>query len=118
MSITAPNTPKTSWVRDKGVVIVTTTDIFIDELGNFFIDENGDNLLDSISTDGNAPAHDWDNIDNIDTSWSNSFEVKSTVSRRITVDNNVRVTENGDTRVSNNSDKNKKSNTQWSEDEY
>jgi ribonuclease BN (tRNA processing enzyme) len=117
MSTVAPNTPTTSWIKDNGTTISITTDVLIDESGNFFVDESGNNLLDTVSTDGNAPAHSWNEDDAPTTSWSNSFVVTSTA-RRITISNDVRVTISGDTRVSNVSNQNKKPNTSWSEDEY
>lgn len=66
----APNTPTTTWIRDKGTVVSTSIGVLIDELGNFFIDESSDNLLDTVSSDGVIPAHEWDSIDKNTTSWS------------------------------------------------
>jgi len=113
MSTVAPNTPKTSWIKDNGTTISITTDIFIDESGNFFVDELGNNLLDTVSTYGNALAHSWNKDDDPTTSWSNSFETTAIVYTRTTVSGDIRVTERGDTRVSNNSGANKSLPHDW-----
>lgn len=113
MSIVTPSTPKTSWIRDTGTIIVETTDVFIDELGNFFVDENGYNLLDSISTDGNTLSQDWDNDDSVQTEWANSFEILTTDGNKTTEQGDIRITESGDIRVMSISNSNKSLPHDW-----
>jgi len=45
MSIVEPNTPKTSWIAESVISYV-----LVDELGSFFVDELGGNLVDGSST--------------------------------------------------------------------
>lgn len=118
--ITSPNTPKTAWVRDRGTIVETNTDVLIDESGNFLVDENGDNLLDSPTSDGYYSGHSWiDNTDEeINTSWANSFEARISTSTRTTVQGDTRTTVQGDTRTALVSDANIQNPTSWGEDEY
>lgn len=51
--------PTTKWIKDSGTIISPSVDALIDELGNFFVDESGNNLLDSVSTDGEASPLAW-----------------------------------------------------------
>lgn len=114
--MSTPNTPKTAWIRDSGTVIETTTDVLVDELGDFFVDEDGYNLLDSVSTDGEALAHSWDSDSETTTQWANSFEAISTESTRTTVAGDTRTTVQGDTRVAGVSEANRQPNTAWIEE--
>lgn len=124
--MTAPNTPTTLWVRDDGTVVEVTTDVLIDELGNFFVDENGDNLLDSVSTDGEAPNTSWDSEDILALLWADSNEPLSSEYTRVTAQGDTRVTAQGDTRTTAQGDtriayisiSNRQPSTAWSEDEY
>lgn len=118
MSIVAPGTPTTTWIRDSGTVVETTTDVLIDELGGFFVDELGDNLLDSVSTDGDALAHSWDEDSIPTTTWADSFEARISDATRTTVQGDTRTTVQGDTRTVLTSDPNRQNPTSWSEDEY
>lgn len=110
--------PTTQWIRDSGTVVETTTDVFIDELGNFFVDESGNNLLDSVSTDGEVLAHAWDAISDPTTSWADSFEARISEVTRTTVQGDTRTTVQGDTRIATISDTNQQNPTSWSTDEY
>lgn len=49
----------TKWIRDNGTVLVEATSVLIDELGNFFVDESSNNLLDSQSSDGVKQTTSW-----------------------------------------------------------
>ena len=110
--------PTTQWIRDSGTVIETTTDVLIDELGNFFVDEFGDNLLDSVSTDGEVLAHAWNAIAENTTGWADSFEARMSTATRTTVQGDTRTTVQGDTRTVLTSDENIQNTTSWSVDEY
>lgn len=78
MSIVTVNTPKTSWIRDKGTVISVTTDVLIDELGNKFIDEFNFNLLDSVSTDGVSDPNSWLGTSKNTTAWAGTIKKNTT----------------------------------------
>lgn len=116
--IVAPNTPVTAWIKDSGTVISITTDVLVDELGNFFVDESGNNLLDSVSTDGNALSASWAGDDDNLTSWADSFEARITEATRTTVQGDTRTTVQGDTRIALTSAVNRQNPATWSEDEY
>lgn len=51
--------PRTKWIRDNGTILVESTDLLVDELSDLFIDEDGENLLDSVSSDGLQPKTEW-----------------------------------------------------------
>lgn len=112
--------PTTQWIRDSGTVIELTTDVLIDESGNFFIDELGGNLLDSVSTDGEVLAHAWNAIAESTTMWANDFgaNLPDGESTRTTAQGDTRVTAQGDTRITSESQANTITPTAWSEDEY
>ena len=118
--ITSPNTPTTAWVRDRGVIVETNTDVLIDESGNFLVDEGGDNLLDTPSSDGYYPGHSWiDNTDEeVNTMWADSFEPQVDTDTRTTVQGDTRTTVQGDTRTALTSAANRQPPTTWTEDEY
>lgn len=118
MPVVAPNTPRTAWIRDSGTVITTTTDVLVDESGNFFVDESGNNLLDSLSTDGNALAHSWDSIADSTTTWAAAFEPRISTDTRTTAQGDTRTTAQGDTRTALTSAANREPLTTWTEDEY
>lgn len=111
-------TPTTSWIQDSGVVIETTTDVLIDELGNFFVDEFGNNLLDSTSTDGESLAHGWNAIPESITSWADSFEARISEVTLTTAHGDTRSTVQGDNRTMLTSSPNIQTTTSWSIDEY
>jgi hypothetical protein len=96
MSIVTVNTPKTSWIRDKGTVVSVTTDVLIDELGNKFIDEFNFNLLDSVSTDGVSESSDWLSIDKNATNWADAIANLSESMSRMTESGDIRVTALGE----------------------
>ena len=110
--------PTTLWIRDSGTIVETTTDVLIDESGNFFVDESGNNLLDSVSTDGEVLAHTWNAISESTTSWADSFEARISEATRTTVQGDTRTTAQGDTRTALISDPNIQNTTSWTEDEY
>lgn len=116
--IVAPNTPTTAWIRDSGTVVETTTDVLIDELGNFFVDELGNNLLDSVSSDGNVLPASWNEDASETTAWANSFEARISEATRTTVQGDTRTTVQGDTRTLLTSSANRQNPATWSEDEY
>lgn len=111
-------TPTTLWIRDSGTVVETTTDVLVDELGNFFVDESGNNLLDSASTDGEVQAHAWNAIAESNTLWADSFEARISEATRTTVQGDTRTTVQGDTRAVLYSDPNIQNVTSWTGDEY
>lgn len=112
--------PTTQWIRDSGTVVEATTDVLIDELGNFFVDESGNNLLDSISTDGVALPHSWNAIAESATAWANVFgnNLPESSEDRVTAQGDTRVTAQGDTRVTSESQPNTVTPTAWTQDEY
>lgn len=112
--------PATQWIRDSGVTIEASTDVLIDELGNFFVDESGNNLLDSVSTDGEVLAHTWNAIAESDVAWANVFgnNLPTTQSTRTTAQGDTRTTAQGDKRVTSESQPNTVIPTTWTEDEY
>ncbi len=111
-------TPTTQWIRDKGTTVQTNTGVLIDELGDFFVDESGDNLLDSPTSDGYYPGHSWtDNTtEEVNTLWADSFEARISTATRTTVQGDTRTTVQGDTRVALTSDTNIQNPTSWSEE--
>jgi hypothetical protein len=113
-------TPTTHWIRDSGSVIETTTDVLIDELGNFFVDESGSNLLDSVSTDGEVLASAWAAIAEPNTAWANVLgnNFPDAVATRMTAQGDTRTTAQGDIRVTSESQPNIEAPTAWTEDEY
>lgn len=111
-------TPTTAWIRDSGTVIETTTDVLIDELGNFFVDESGNNLLDSVSTDGEVLAQAWNAISENTTIWADSNEPRISEATLTTVQGDTRTTVQGDTRTMLTSSPNIQNTTSWSADEY
>lgn len=100
MTIVAPNTPRSAWIKDSGVVIEPSLALLVDEDGAFLVDENGSFLLDSVSTDGNVNSASWNAEDNIESLWANALESIATLSTRTTQQGDTRVTQQGDTRVS------------------
>lgn len=112
--------PTTQWIRDSGVTIEASTDVLIDELGIFFVDESGNNLLDSVSTDGEVLAHAWNAITESSVSWANVFgnNLPAIQSTRTTAQGDTRTTAQGDTRVTSESQPNTVIPTIWTEDEY
>lgn len=112
--------PATQWVRDRGTTIEASTDVLVDELGNFLVDESGNNLLDSVSTDGvNSPSS-WNSINESVTSWANVLGNNTPLvqATRVTAQGDTRVTAQGDTRVTSASQPNNHTPTAWTEDEY
>lgn len=99
MSIVAPNTPRTAWIRDSGEVIRTTTDVLVDESGNFFVDESGNNLLDSVSTDGYSPETSWNDESTGAVMWAEAHEPLSGTYSRTTAQGDTRTTAQGNTRT-------------------
>jgi len=114
---TDPNTPTTAWIRDNGTIVGVTTDVLVDELGNFFVDESSNNLLDSVSSDGNQAPASWNGEEDDATLWANSFEARIEEAFRTTVSGDTRVTASGDTRISSYSDRNQQPDTAWSSEE-
>lgn len=112
--------PTTQWIRDSGTVVETSTDVLVDELGNFFVDELGNNLLDSVSTDGGALAHAWEDLSGVTTTWAKVFgsNLPNGRATRTTAQGDTRVTAQGDTRVTSDSLSNTVTPTAWTEDEY
>lgn len=51
--------PATKWIRDNGTILTESTSYLVDELADLFIDESGNYLLDSQSSDGANPATVW-----------------------------------------------------------
>ena len=120
--IVAPNTPKTSWIKDNGTTLETTTDVLVDESGNFFVDESGNNLLDSVSTDGDALSHSWANTDqSTAVQWidalNNDLASNADVERE-TESGVTRITEQGTTRILEDGANRLQQPTSWTEDEY
>jgi hypothetical protein len=119
---TAPNTPRTQWIRDKGTTIDADTGVLIDELGNFFVDELGFNLLDSVSSDGVYAGHAWatNTGEVVNTGWANVFggNIPLGSGTRTTVQGDTRVTAQGDTRVTSDGQANNVTPTAWGSDEY
>lgn len=118
--ITAHNTPKTTWIRDSGTIVETTTGIMIDESGNFFVDELGFNLLDSISSDGETLPVDWDSELETTTSWANVLggNIPLGANTRTTAQGDTRTTAQGDTRITSEGQSNDTTPTAWGSDEY
>ena len=114
MPVIAPNTPKTSWIRDSGVVIEATTDVLVDELGNLFVDEFGNNLLDSVSTDNGDSNISWSELADNNTNWAVSTESLSEIANRVTESGDVRVTMLGSNLTSIIISNNKKLPNSWS----
>lgn len=110
--------PTTLWIRDSGTIVEATTDVLIDESGNFFVDESGNNLLDSVSTDGEVLAHTWNAISDSTVAWADSFEARISEATRTTIQGDTRTTVQGDTRTALISDLNIQNATAWTEDEY
>lgn len=110
--------PTTLWTRDNGTVTEPSTDVLVDELGNFFVDESGNNLLDSSSTDGEVLAQVWSAISETTTRWADSHEARISEATLVTVQGDTRTTVQGDTRVMLISDANIQNTTSWSADEY
>jgi hypothetical protein len=112
--------PVTQWIRDKGTIIQATTDVLVDELGNFFVDESGNNLADSLSTDGVNPAHSWSGSADPATQWAQVLgnNLPRERAQRTTAQGDVRITAQGDTRVTSKSQSNIHAPTSWTEDEY
>lgn len=100
MTVVAPNTPTTQWIRDSGTVIEVSESLLADELGNLLVDENGANLLDKVSTDGEAPTSSWNDEDIDAHIWAESHEPLSSEYTRATVQGDTRTTVQGDTRIS------------------
>lgn len=117
MPVVAPNTPKTTWIRDNGTVVSPPNDVLVDEDGNYFVDEDGRYLLDSVSTDGTAPNTAWIGEITPNTQWASAWPPLTAVEIRVTVATQTRVTEEGQIRVAKVAD-NEKPMTHWSEDEY
>ncbi len=115
-------TPTTQWIRDRGTTVETSTDVLIDELGNYFVDELGNNLLDSPSSDGVYPGHAWAaNTDEMtNTSWADVFggNIPLGAYTRTTVQGDTRTTVQGDTRVTSDGQSNNVTPTSWGSDEY
>lgn len=51
--------PLTKWTRDNGTILEENTGVLVDELANLFVDEDGNNLGDSVSSDGLLPVTTW-----------------------------------------------------------
>jgi len=118
----SPNTPTTQWIRDHGTIVETSTDVLIDELGSFFVDELGNNLLDSASSDGVYAGHAWaaNTAEAVNTGWSNVFGNNTPLGAmtRTTVQGDTRTTVQGDTRVTSEGQSNNVTPTAWGSDEY
>lgn len=117
MSIVAPNTPRTAWIRDSGEVITTTTDVLVDESGNFFVDESGNNLLDSVSTDSYSPETSWNDESIGAVMWAEAHGPIADLYNRTTAQGDTRTTVQGDTRVLNSSSVNRSLPHTWNDED-